>query len=154
MAMDIVFISLGIIISTILLVYIWCSRRRNSRTARDTFPEYTYDETYGEFVCESLRLAPYTLDLHGYTLAEAKKEVPLFLERKKLECAEGGSKISFIITGHGRHSPDGPKIKPMVENYLLEEKYKHKWEEHGGRVAIFLSRKQDRPKFPLRREVL
>lgn len=54
------------------------------------------------------------LDLHGLTVAEARKELQAFLG----ECEAVGLRHIIIVHGKGFRSKDKPVIKPMVNRWL------------------------------------
>jgi DNA-nicking Smr family endonuclease len=58
----------------------------------------------------------YTLDLHGLTVAQARRELSGFLG----ECEAAGARHVIIIHGKGYRSIDKPVIKPMVNRWLRE----------------------------------
>ncbi len=59
-----------------------------------------------------------TLDLHGDTVAAARARVAQFLAATAR--ARPGS-VVHIITGKGRGSAEGPKLRPMVAGLLKGE---------------------------------
>jgi len=65
-----------------------------------------------------------SLDLHGLTLAEAEVKIEAFIQR----CQGLGLSRVRIITGRGRHSPQGPVLKKGAERFLRRLKQE-------GRVA-------------------
>ena len=54
------------------------------------------------------------LDLHGLTVAEARKALQAFLR----ECESTGVRHAIIVHGKGFRSKDKPVIKPMVNRWL------------------------------------
>ena len=56
----------------------------------------------------------HVLDLHGLTVAEARKELQEFLG----ECETIGLRNVIIVHGKGFRSKDKPVIKPMVNRWL------------------------------------
>ena len=56
----------------------------------------------------------HVLDLHGLTVAEARKELQAFLG----ECESAGLRHVIIVHGKGFRSKDKPVIKPMVNRWL------------------------------------
>ncbi len=65
-----------------------------------------------------------SLDLHGLTLAAAELRITAFIQR----CQGLGIERVRIITGRGRHSPEGPVLKEGAERFLRRLKKE-------GRVA-------------------
>ncbi|XP_059155748.1 uncharacterized protein LOC131940867 [Physella acuta] len=66
-----------------------------------------------------------------------------FIQQKKQEYIDKNSshenRFISVVTGRGLHSKDGiPKIKPAVEEYLDQHKYKCEWKSEGGMVVIDL----------------
>lgn len=59
------------------------------------------------------------LDLHGFTVSEAEKELGSFLENSK----KRGLKKVLIVHGKGNHSPKEPVLKEMVHKYLRDCKF-------------------------------
>jgi len=55
------------------------------------------------------------VDLHGFNLSDAKKEV----EQELSFCVKERIKIILIVTGKGKHSKNGAIIKIAVEKMLL-----------------------------------
>jgi len=65
---------------------------------------------------DQFRSSPNVIDFHGFRVAEA-----LLLLRKKLAEPRRGKLL--VITGAGRHSPDGkPRIRPAIINYLMQNR--------------------------------
>ena len=56
----------------------------------------------------------HSLDLHGLTVVEARKELLGFFD----ECKASGLRHAIIIHGKGFRSKDRPVIKPMVNRWL------------------------------------
>lgn len=56
----------------------------------------------------------HVLDLHGLTVAEARKTLQAFLG----ECEASGLRHVIIVHGKGFRSKDKPVIKPMVNRWL------------------------------------
>lgn len=56
----------------------------------------------------------HVLDLHGLTVAEARKMLQAFLG----ECESAGLRHIIIVHGKGFRSKDKPVIKPMVNRWL------------------------------------
>ena len=79
-----------------------------------------------------------SLDLHGLRVDDARRKLEAFLRR--VARTHSGQAVR-VITGKGRNSPDGPRLKPMV---LEELSYSHdlvaEWETSmdGGSVMIRL----------------
>lgn len=61
------------------------------------------------------------IDLHGFTVEEAEKEVTLFLG----ESLRKGHKCLKIIHGRGLRSPRGPVVKEMLVRRLARNYRKH-----------------------------
>ena len=84
------------------------------------------------------------LDLHGYRLNEAQDKVKKFLkEREDNNKMEGATQIPlvYIITGQGHHSPNGPVIKPWVEDYLQNNGYTFEYVQgNPGMIKVNLKR--------------
>ncbi|MBO8436884.1 MAG: Smr/MutS family protein, partial [Spirochaetes bacterium] len=80
-----------------------------------------------------------TLDLHGYTVAEAESCVKSFLD----ECRENGLRKISIITGKGLHSEDGigvlrdAVIHVLDESGIVSEKYSAP-QSAGGSGALWI----------------
>ena len=66
------------------------------------------------------------LDLHGFHSNEVVSTLASYLASKQEELEKFKLKKMHldIITGRGIHSQFGPKIKPIVINYLHQKKYK------------------------------
>ncbi len=60
-----------------------------------------------------------TLDIHGMTEEEGKREILDFIA----QCRRRSVKKGMIIHGKGLHSPDGAVLRPMVRKVL--EKHPH-----------------------------
>ena len=79
-----------------------------------------------------------SIDLHGLRVDAARQKLEAFLRR--VARTHPGQAVR-VITGKGRNSPDGPRIKPMV---LEELSYSHdvvaEWEisMDGGSVLVRL----------------
>eukprot|EP00178_Gracilaria_changii_P020201 TRINITY_DN5870_c0_g1_i1.p1 TRINITY_DN5870_c0_g1~~TRINITY_DN5870_c0_g1_i1.p1 ORF type:complete len:194 (+),score=53.64 TRINITY_DN5870_c0_g1_i1:1-582(+) len=79
-----------------------------------------------------------TIDLHGLL----QKEALLIVEEQLEKAKKKGKSELRIITGAGHHSDkEGPKIKPAVQKFLNEQKYK--WSEDsdntsGGSLTVTL----------------
>lgn len=58
-----------------------------------------------------------TLDLHGYTGAQARDRLATYLDAAR--CRQPGA-LLHIITGKGRHSPGLPVIKTVVRTFLAK----------------------------------
>lgn len=72
------------------------------------------------------------LDLHGRSRYKAVQELNDILD----ECSE--PKL-LVITGRGRHSPNGrPVIKPLVDAFLNRNGYWHRWHEFPASGAVTL----------------
>lgn len=56
----------------------------------------------------------HSLDLHGLTVTEARKELREFLG----ECEAAGVRNAIIVHGKGFRSKDKPVIKPMLNRWL------------------------------------
>ncbi|CAK1555387.1 unnamed protein product [Leptosia nina] len=67
-----------------------------------------------------------TIDLHSMRVLEAIESLDLFLDIhiRKLKDLNGRngvrSQVLYLITGRGKHSPAGPRIKPAVKKRLFE----------------------------------
>lgn len=67
-----------------------------------------------------------TVDLHFLRVAEAKESLDLFIDAhiKKLRESAGSRRPKFytlfIITGRGKHSRGGPRLKPAVIRRLKQ----------------------------------
>ena len=59
-----------------------------------------------------------TLDLHGDTVAAARARVTQLLA---LKARSAPGSLVHIITGKGRGSADGPKLRPLVSGLLKGE---------------------------------
>jgi len=70
------------------------------------------------------------IDLHGFTLDDADKEVERFIK----ESLRKGHQCIKIIHGRGLRSPDGPVLKKAVIQWLLTRYRKH--------LAAFASARQ------------
>ncbi|CAG9133565.1 unnamed protein product [Plutella xylostella] len=68
-----------------------------------------------------------TLDLHYLFVAEAVEALDLFLDHHiqalRNESARQNTNTLFLITGRGKNSPAGPRIKPAVKRRLKERGY-------------------------------
>lgn len=62
-----------------------------------------------------------SLDLHGFTLEEAEKEVDLFMKESLMK----GHQCVKIIHGRGLRSPHGPVLKEAVIRWLTGRYRKH-----------------------------
>ena len=89
-----------------------------------TFEEYMKEKGDDEKKHETLTLSRLrtmppqsTLDLHGYTAAEAERAVRQFLS----ECHENGIRKISIITGKGLHSEDGVGVLKTTVQSVLDE---------------------------------
>ncbi len=71
-----------------------------------------------------------TLDIHGYTFAEAESEVERFIRESLMR----GLRCIKIIHGRGLRSPDGPVLKKAVVEWLSRRFRKH--------VIAFVSARQ------------
>ena len=58
----------------------------------------------------------HTLDLHGLTVDQARRELLTFLS----ECEMAGLRHGIIVHGKGYRSKDKPVIKPMVNRWLRQ----------------------------------
>ena len=58
----------------------------------------------------------HTLDLHGLTIDQARRELLTFLS----ECEIAGLRHAIIVHGKGYGSKDKPVIKPMVNRWLRQ----------------------------------
>lgn len=67
-----------------------------------------------------------TLDLHGFTAAEAMTHLEQYLGRQRKR-APGA--LLHIITGRGRNSPSGPVLKTRLRSFLRADA--------GGLVAAW-----------------
>jgi DNA-nicking Smr family endonuclease len=79
-----------------------------------------------------------TLDLHGDTVVAARTRVAQLLASRSR--TNPGSRV-HIITGKGRGSEGGPKLRPMVAGLLKGEcaKYVKDWDrdvDDGGFVVL------------------
>jgi DNA-nicking Smr family endonuclease len=79
------------------------------------------------------------LDLHGYTSAEARRELAVFLER----CIEAGARCVRIIHGRGlRSDRSGPVLKRKVAAWLAQRDevlaYCEARPEDGGAGAVMV----------------
>ncbi|CAH4038029.1 unnamed protein product [Pieris brassicae] len=67
-----------------------------------------------------------TIDLHHCRVAEARQSLDLFLDVhiRKLKEIDGRNGVTahtlFFLTGRGKHSPAGPKVKPAVIQRLKQ----------------------------------
>jgi len=78
-----------------------------------------------------------TLDLHGDTVTAARERVARFLAETARR--RPGSRVR-IVTGRGRGSPDGPKLRPAVAGLLRGDcaRYVKEWDrdaDDGGFVV-------------------
>lgn len=67
------------------------------------------------------------IDLHGLHIQEAVSLLEKFLYDKKLEIKRRLHPtpiVVTVITGQGRHSAQGAKLRPAVLNYLKSSKYR------------------------------
>lgn len=83
-----------------------------------------------------------TLDLHGVRADEVLATLASYFSIKEEELStKKTDRIDLnIITGRGAHSSKGPKLKPMVINYLTQKKYKFSVPNPGMiRVTIYSS---------------
>ncbi|CAL1542144.1 unnamed protein product [Lymnaea stagnalis] len=80
------------------------------------------------------------LDLHNLSVNDAMLAFTKFIQEKDFEYGQRKQDpFIFVITGRGKHSPDGiPKIKPSVQSYLDKNRYKYTW-ANPGMVKIDLS---------------
>jgi DNA-nicking Smr family endonuclease len=69
-----------------------------------------------------------TVDLHGLTLRDARREVRTALARALSE----GKRCVMVVHGRGLHSEQGPVLKKRLVRWLGEP-------PHGGRVMAFAS---------------
>lgn len=78
------------------------------------------------------------IDLHGMTVAEAIKELRLFIRY----CSERNLRCIRIVTGKGLHSAKGPKIRPNVMGWLQQSDavlaYTPAPQQHGGSGALYV----------------
>ncbi|HBE80886.1 MAG TPA: hypothetical protein DDW65_24330 [Firmicutes bacterium] len=63
-----------------------------------------------------------TIDLHGFTLAEAQTEIPRDLENAYLKQEQ----VIRIIHGQGKHSEFFPVIKSFIRHWLAESEFAKK----------------------------
>lgn len=68
-----------------------------------------------------------TLDLHGVRAIEVIATISSYLlfKKQELDNRKGDRLVLHLITGRGVHSDFGPKLKPMVINYLKQNNYKY-----------------------------
>ena len=79
-----------------------------------------------------------TLDLHGDTVVAAKARVAQLLATRA--CTAPGSRV-HIITGKGKGSAGGPKLRPAIAGLLKGEcaKYVKDWDrdvDDGGFLVL------------------
>jgi DNA-nicking Smr family endonuclease len=72
------------------------------------------------------------IDLHHLLRAEALKATADFLAAKR---RDGRLNSVFIVTGQGRHSTNGPVLKPAICNLLREGGW-HFTEDNPGRIKV------------------
>lgn len=81
-----------------------------------------------------------TLDLHGHTTNEAKREIKRFIENMKLQRIQ----TVKIITGRGWHSKDFKAVLPQLTEQLLAQLkkegfiYQFKKEKTGGAFLVYI----------------
>jgi hypothetical protein len=78
------------------------------------------------------------IDLHGFRVREAKREVAHFLKH-----ADSGIDQVNVITGKGHHSTGGePKIRPALLDYFARHGYEHRLRPHNsGVIEVFPHRR-------------
>ena len=85
------------------------------------------------------------LDLHGYTVEQAKREVDGFLQ----SCLQQQVRVALIIHGKGRHHPS-PILKNKLNHWLrsldVVLAFCSAGTTHGSRGAVYVLLKQDAEK--------
>jgi DNA-nicking Smr family endonuclease len=72
-----------------------------------------------------------TLDLHGFTAAEATAHLGQYLARER---KRSPGALVHVITGKGRNSPNGPVLRRVVRSLLTAD---------GGRLVSDWGRDHD-----------
>ncbi|XP_005092245.2 uncharacterized protein LOC101850937 [Aplysia californica] len=75
------------------------------------------------------------LDLHGYYVKEATVKLHSFLLQNEARLKMGQRLL--IITGRGKHSSNGPVIKPMVQQFLVSQGFEYRMANEGA-LFVFL----------------
>ena len=80
------------------------------------------------------------IDLHGLRKREALIVLKAILKEIELdESRMGKSKEYIVITGKGKHSKNGPVLKPAIESYLKDMKIPYKELNHNGGFILNLT---------------
>ena len=79
-----------------------------------------------------------SIDLHGLRVEDARRKLEAFLARA---ARTHSGQVVRVITGKGRHSEDGPRLRPMVmEELALSRNLVAEWAASldGGSVLVRL----------------
>ncbi|KAI0268722.1 hypothetical protein BC834DRAFT_866928 [Gloeopeniophorella convolvens] len=74
------------------------------------------------------------IDLHGLYVSEAMSQVKLALESKSV--APRPDNTFRFITGQGRHSTGGAKIRPALQDFCTKKGLKHTLDSKNQGVVI------------------
>ncbi|GBN33822.1 hypothetical protein AVEN_163306-1 [Araneus ventricosus] len=78
-----------------------------------------------------------TLDLHSLYAHEAVEAMQGFIETQQKMC--------ILITGQGRHSMNGAKVRPAVVNYLKNHKFNLS-DGDASQVKVYLHSERNAPR--------
>lgn len=76
-----------------------------------------------------------SVDLHGDRTEEARRRLGAFLQRV---ARTHSGQVVRVITGKGRNSPDGPRLRPMVLAELAESELVERWELSADRGSVLV----------------